>query len=231
MTHCFRRPSGCQNFRRELHFERTRRAHFDYMMERINIGFGPTTEEVDGEPYGGPHFRALSVSPPLAVQLSKFGYAVMSRQGQPQSFTQHDHEMIDLVLPLDSGYWALLAGHTPCRNRGRDSDRSDKGASGWDGTTAYEDEREVVGFIRSVRDGAVTDNMWSRMMERIGSERGVVEYVYLICLLIFHHRFCWRLAAAEMTRDAFDRMLSEFEDGTRPVPHPYKAPSQANENA
>jgi hypothetical protein len=68
------------------------------------------------------------------------------------------------------------------------------------------------------------------MMERIGSERGVVEYVYLICLLIFHHRFCWAVGAPEMTRDAFDRMLSEFEDGTRPVPPPYEAPSQATEN-
>jgi len=201
------------------------------MMERINIGFGPTTEEVDGEPYGGPHFRALSVSPPLAVQLSKFGYAVMSRQGQPKSFTQHDHEMIDLVLPLDSGYWALLAGHTPAAIAGGIRIAAIRALRDGMEQLLTEDEREVVGFIRAVRDGAVTDDMWVRMMERIGSERGVVEYVYLICLLIFHHKFCWAVGAPEMTRDAFDRMLSEFEDGTRPVPPPYEAPSQANENA
>jgi hypothetical protein len=212
-------------------FPQRERAHFDYMMERINAGFGPTVEQVDGEPYGVPHFRAMTVSPSLAVQLSKLGYAVMSRQDQPQSFTQAHHEMIDLVLPLDSGYWALLAGHTPAAIAGGIRIEAIRALRDRKEHLLTDDERQVVEFIRAVRDGTVTDAKWLGMKERIGSERGVVEFVYLICLLIFHNKFCWAVGAPEMTRDAFDRMLTEFEDGTRAVPPRYKAPSQAEDNA
>ena len=212
-------------------FAETERAHFDYMMERIKAGFGPTVEQVAGEPYGAPHFRAMTVSPYLAVQLSKLGYAVMSRQDQPQSFTQADHEMIDLVLPLDSGYWALLAGHTPAAIAGGIRIEAIRALRDRREELLTTDERQVVGFIRAVRDGTVTDDGWHGMVGRIGSERGVVEFVYLICLLIFHHRFCWAVGAPEMDRDAFERMLREFENGTRPVPARYQAPSQAHDHA
>jgi hypothetical protein len=144
MTHLFQAAKRLPKLPARTSFREDERAHFDYMMERINIGFGPTTEEVDGEPYGGPHFRALSVSPPLAVQLSKFGYAVMSRQGQPKSFTQHDHEMIDLVLPLDSGYWALLAGHTPAAIAGGIRIAAIRALRDGMEQLLTEDEREVV---------------------------------------------------------------------------------------
>ena len=197
-------------------------------MERINIGFGPTAEQVGGEPYGRPHFSALTLSPYLAVQLSKFGYAVMSRQDQPQSYTQSDHEMIDLVLPLDSGYWALLAGHTPAAIASGIRIEAIRALRDRKEYLLTEKERQLVEFIRAVRDGSVTDDTWLQMKERIGSERGIVEFVYLICLLIFHHRFCWAIGAPEMGRDAFEQMLAEYQNGTRAVPERYKAPSQAS---
>jgi hypothetical protein len=231
MKHIFESASRLPKLPAREAFAENERAHFDYMMERITAGFGPTAEQVAGEPYGVPHFRAMAVSPSLAVQLSKLGYAVMSRQDQPSSFTQADHEMIDLVLPLDSGYWALLAGHTPAAIAS--GIRIDAIRALRDGReeSLTADERQVIEFIRAVRDGTVSDTAWSSMRERIGSERGVVEFVYLICLLIFHHRFCWAVGAPEMQRDAFEQMLKEYENGTRPMPERYKAPRQAQDNA
>jgi hypothetical protein len=212
-------------------FPETERPHFDYMLERIKAGFGPTVEQVAGEPYGAPHFRAMTVSPLLAVRLSQLGYAVMSRQDQPRSFTQADHEMIDLVLPFDSGYWALLAGHTPAAIAGGIRIAAIRALRDGREELLTPDERQIIGFIRAVRDGEVTDDGWRAMVDRTGSERGVVEFVYLTCLLIFHHTFCWAVGAPEMERDAFDRMLNEFENGTRPIPIRYKAPTQAHEDA
>jgi hypothetical protein len=34
-----------------------------------------------------------------------------------------------------------------------------------------------------------------------------------------------------MQRDAFEQMLKEYENGTRPMPERYKAPRQAQDNA
>lgn len=231
MTQLLKSASRLPTLPSRSDFAESERTHFDYMMERIQSGFGPTVEQVDGEPYGAPHFRAMTVSPVLAVQLSKLGYAVMSRQDQPQSFTQADHEMIDLVLPLDSGYWAFLAGHTPAAIAGGIRIEAIRALRDHREELLTADEQQVVQFIRAVRDGAVSDDAWGAMAQRIGSERGVIEFVYLICLLIFHHRFCWAVGAPEMQREAFDRMLGEFENGIRPVPPRYQAPQQAQTDA
>jgi hypothetical protein len=196
-------------------------ADLDYMTARIGTGFGPTTEMVAGQVYGAAHFGALAVSPPLAVQLSKLGYAVMAFQDGEKSYTQADHEMIDLVLPLDSGYWAFLAGHTPAAIAGGIRIEAIEALRDRRDDLLTAEEREQVEFIRAVRDGVMSDERWARMMQRMGSERGVVEYVYLICLLIFHHRFCRAVGVPEMQRDAFDRMLQEFKDGTRAIPPRY----------
>jgi hypothetical protein len=85
-----------------------------------------------------------------------------------------------------------------------------------------DDEREQVEFIRAVRDGTVTDELWTRMEARLGSTRGVVEYVCLIGLLMFHVTFCAAVGVPEMEREALAKMLAEFKDGTRPMPMTYK---------
>jgi hypothetical protein len=125
----------------------------------------------------------------------------------------------------------LLAGHTPAAIAGGIRIEAIRALRDRREHLLTADERQVVEFIRAVRDGTVTDGGWLAMVERIGSERGVVEFVYLICLLIFHHKFCWAVGAPEMARDAFDRMLYEYENGTRQIPARYKAPNQARDNA
>jgi hypothetical protein len=199
------------------------RADYDYMMSR-NTGWKKGTTMVGGMPYGLPHYIGLTVSPPLAGEINCWGRLVMADQGRPGALDDYEHEIIDEALAFDSGYYALIAGHTP-------------GAigSGWriEALEALRDHRDdlltpeellLVRFIRAVRDGSMTDELWNDMYKRVGNERAVLDYVHFICLLDMHHRFCWAVGAAEMSHDNFGRMLADIRSGAMKVPKPQPAP-------
>jgi hypothetical protein len=188
-------------------------AEFDHMVARIKTGFAQHPEIIDGKPYGVPHFEAMNVSPPLGAAVSRLGREIMQLQGKPGTFTGADHELIDIVLALDSGYYALLAGHTPAAIGFGIRIEAIEALRDHREETLNEDERQQVEFIRAVRDGGMTDEIWSRMKDRLGTERGVVEFVYFVLLLQLHHKFCWAVGAPEM--------LAEFKDGTRSPPTGY----------
>ena len=54
-----------------------------------------------------------------------------------------------------------------------------------------DEERQQVEFIRAVRDGTMTDEIWERMIERLGSVRGAIEFAFFVCYLWLHHRMNW----------------------------------------
>jgi hypothetical protein len=191
---------------------------FDHLVERIQVGFSAEPEIVGGQPYGTPHFSALAVSPGVGAALSRLGVEIMRLQDGIGTFTAADHEMIDLVLAFDSGYWSHIAGHTASalaagiRIEAIEAlrDRREDDLTG--------DEREQVEFIRAVRDGTMTDELWARWVKRLGSERGVVELTHFVCLLMYHHSFVWAVGAPVITPEAYTRMLDEYRDGTREIP-------------
>lgn len=193
---------------------------YDFMVRHIGKGFSldkQNPEFVDGVEFGVLHFECLAVSPPLGAAISRMGPVLMKRQGQPGTFDARDHEMIDLVLAFDSGYWAFLAGHVPkaiaagVRIEAVEAlrDRHDEDLDA--------DETQQVEFIRAVRDGTMTDEIWWRMRDRLGTERGVVEYAQFVCNLLFHHRFLWACGVPEMRREDLDRMIDDFKSGRRSV--------------
>lgn len=53
-------------------------------------------------------------------------------------------------------------------------------------------------FTRAVRDGTMTDEIWRRALRRVGSERGVVEYVAWVLLIMFHQYFSWAVGVPSM---------------------------------
>ena len=143
----------------------------------------------------------------------------MARQDEPGSYTGADHEPVDLVLCFDSGYWVFLAGHTPAAIA----------AGIWvetiealrDGQEALTENLQMqIESIRAARDN-IADELWSRMLAHIKTERGVVELLYQVCLLVFHHTFTKAVRVREMT-DFFDRMLAEYKAGTREQPMNYR---------
>ena len=177
---------------------------FDYMLTRVRGSEDANIATVAGEPYGAAYFRAMAGTPLMAQALSQLGTVSMGVPGKPGTLSASDHEMIDAVLALDSGYTFLLAGHGPLAihagvrpealesiRRGRESELNDE-------------ERQQVEFTRAVGDGKMTDEIWSRMAARLGSERGVVEYAFFVCLVLFHHLFASALGIPDMTEDEVD---------------------------
>jgi hypothetical protein len=194
---------------------------YDKMVKRVD-GFKRSTEIIDGLPYGVPHMEALGVSPAIGSAISGDINTSLNHidvyQNKPGRMTGQDHETIDLILAFDSGYYSLIALHTPSalaqgmRIEAIEAmrDRRD------DLLTPV--ERDRVAFVRAVRDGTMTDELWEKTQQRLGSERGVVEYLHHVLLLEYHHKFCWACGVPEMPKETYAKMLNEYKTGVRKMP-------------
>ncbi len=169
---------------------------------------------VDGRPYAYDYRAAWTNAPRLATSLLDAAYTVNSYQGQPGWYSNADHEWIDFVLGFDSGYWVFHAGHTAnavtsgirieaieALHDGREEDLTD-------------DERQVVEFIRAVRDGAMTDEIWERMVERLGTLRGTIGFAYFVCILWTIMRMFGAFGVAAIEEDEWRALLHAYQDGT-----------------
>lgn len=191
------------------------RADFDAVRARWIEDFENWPEHVEGREHILEHFTALSTIPPVAIPAIEACEVIFRREGSPGTLSRADHELVDQILVLDSGYLGLIAWHTPTAIQagvrieamlaladGREQDLTD-------------DERQQVEFVRAVRDGQMTNDIWRRMSERLGSDRGVVDYVSLVLLLVFQHRFAWALGVRPMGDQAWRTMLGDFAAGRR----------------
>jgi hypothetical protein len=189
---------------------------FDFLVARMKA-FGTGWETIDGEGYAVPKWRALAVTPVIGGELARWGRSVPDTEGKSGSYSAYDHQIIDLVLALDSGYYYLLAGHAPqavgdgWRIEALEALRDHRD------DLLTKDELQLIQFVRAVRDGAMTDQIWEGMKKRLGTERGVLDYMHLVLLLDVHHRFCWAIGGPEHKREAFDKMLAELRSGVRKV--------------
>jgi hypothetical protein len=161
------------------------------------------------------YYSRLLVNPDAARAIRLVGGATrkVEYSAGTSSFSAADHELIDLVLCFDSGYWALLRIHTPSAvvagvsvetiealRDGRDEDLD-------------EDTRFVVTFIREVADGTLTDETWNRMEERLGSERGVVDFSILILILQMHMRLHHLFKIEPIPEEEYSQMLEILRAG------------------
>jgi len=161
------------------------------------------------------YYGRMLVSPNAARAIRMVGGAArkVEYSGAPGSFSPSDHELIDLVLCFDAGYWALLRIHTPSAviagvsvdtiealRDGREEELDDD--------TAF-----VVRFVREVAAGTLTDESWDRMESRLGTERGVVDFAILICILQLHLRMHALFKVAPIPREEYAAMLDELRKG------------------
>jgi hypothetical protein len=185
---------------------------FAYVSGRI-----PTTFAVEGTVAHDPattraqYYTAMANAPTLAVALGQMGRALVAEQAKPGRFSAADHEMIDLVLPLDSGFYALLDQHLSSAVAAGVRIDAIKALRDGHDDLLTRDEFQQVEFIRAVRDGAMSDDIWARMVARLGSVRGTVEYCGFVLLLQFHHKFASALGTDVITRPAFDALLADLE--------------------
>jgi hypothetical protein len=161
------------------------------------------------------YYGRMLVSPKAARAIRMVGGAArkVEYSGASGSFSPADHELIDLVLCFDSGYWALLRIHTPSAVIAGVSVDAIEALRDGRADELDDDTRFVVRFIREVAAGTLTDESWDRMENRLGTERGVVDFAILICILQLHMRMHQVLKVPAIPAGEYDAMLSELREG------------------
>jgi hypothetical protein len=171
------------------------------------------------------HMVAFAVAPRTGAAISGLGGlgdTLTDYENLPGHMRAYDHQIIDMTLPLDSGYYSLIKQHTPHALSAGIKMQTIEALRDHRDDLIHPDDRQGVKFVRAVRDGEMTDDIWEQMKTKIG-ERGVVEFVHFVLLLEYHHKFGWAVGAKdEMALADFNKMLDEFKTGARKVP-PLKA--------
>jgi hypothetical protein len=186
---------------------------YDQMKARVDSFAKRGTRMIDGQPYGVAHMSALGFSPKIGIKISgKDGLnRVTDNQDKPGSFTSAEHEIVDMVLPLDSGYYGLLVFHTAGGLSDHLNVQTIEALRDHRDDLIHPDDELRVQFVRAVRDGRMTDEIWTRMQEKLGSERGVVDLLHFILLMEYHQKYIWACGVPEMSRADFGKMLEDLK--------------------
>lgn len=163
-------------------------------------------------------WAGLLISPSCSEALWGAGGAVVKRYGQPNTWTPYLHEWIDLVLAVDSGIYVLQEQHTPNAVAAGVRIEAIEALCAGREEDLTPDESEIVEFIRQCAQGRMTDESWESMKRRIGSERGIVEYVWFIMDLIIHFRLLQIFDAPGMSEREHRDLLRHLRDGTQDLP-------------
>jgi len=185
---------------------------FEFMQTRIRGSEEAKIAMIAGEPYAVAYFRALANTPVLGEALARLGQVAMEVPGQEGTLSAADHEFTDAVIAFDSRYSWLMAGHGPLAIKagvrpealealrdGREEDLTD-------------DERQQTEFTRAVRDGKVSAKIWSRMVARLGSERGAIEFAFFVLLVNFNHLMASAMGIPDMTQKELEAMFVGFRE-------------------
>jgi hypothetical protein len=169
----------------------------------------------------GSYFHVFCVAPRTGAAISGLGGlgdTLTDYESLPGHFRAIDHQIIDMTLPLDSGYYSLVAGHTPQALAAGIKMQTIEALRDHRDDLIHPDDQQGVEFVRTVRDGKMTDDIWERMKTKLITERAVVEFVHFVLLLEYHHKFSWAVGAPEMALADFNMMLEEFKTGARKIP-------------
>jgi hypothetical protein len=182
------------------------------MVQRVTVAksLHPYRHRIAGGYFG------LGVNPRLALTLNSTPNGL--HQGVPDSYTAADHELIDLVLSFDAGHWGFIANHSPFAvGSGVPVETIEALRDGRESELSAADQ-QIVEFIRATRDGTITDEMWDAMLERFGSVRGVVDYVWFVLILHMHVRLMQAFDEVQITPDEFKDELDQLRNGTFRLP-------------
>jgi hypothetical protein len=181
---------------------------------------GDRRPRIDGEVYQRRYYEAWTNTPTLFRSMWSLGRALQSEKGKPGQYGLTDHEMIDIVLALDPPrYTVLLPGHTATAiSAGVRIEAIEALADGRE-EELTEEERLQVDFIRAVRDMTMTDDLWNRMVERLGSVRGAVYFAYFVCYLRFGQQMMQVFGSPAVEMAEWREFLNGIKEGrTDPVP-------------
>lgn len=181
---------------------------------------GPRRPTVGGDVYQRRYYEAWTNYPTLFKAMWSLGRALQSEKEKPGQYTLTDHEMIDIVLAIDPpGYTVLLPGHTATAvSAGVRIEAIEAIADGRE-EDLTEEERLQVDFIRAVRDMTMTDDLWDRMVARLGSARGATYFAYFVCYLRFGQQMMQVFGSPTMPMSEWREFLQAIKTGDiDPVP-------------
>jgi alkylhydroperoxidase/carboxymuconolactone decarboxylase family protein YurZ len=164
------------------------------------------------------YFGALLNAPPLADVLVRFGK--LMREGQLRgSYTDAERELVDMVLATDLGYNGILDVHVPdalavgVRPEAIEAVRKRREEE------LTDEERQIVDFSREVINGAVTDDSYAALVERLGG-RGALEFTVFVGFLLMTVRLWQALGVPDPTDEEIDELFRRLLDGSMPIPSP-----------
>jgi hypothetical protein len=170
----------------------------------------------------GGYFGALLASPPLCWIASQMGTFVRMAGERDNTYSHADREFVDQVLSADWKTNVVQEYHIPdalatgvrleaieALRYGHEEDLN-------------EDERLLAEYIRAAVNGTITDELWARMEERLGT-RGLVEYTGFILWL----QWILRMMQATKTQggdhypseEEIDQIIADYRAGTRELPN------------
>lgn len=181
---------------------------------------GDLRPRIGGDVYQRRYYEAWTNTPSLFKAMWSLGRVLQSEKEKPGQYGLTDHEMIDIVLGLDPpGYTVLLPGHTATAvSAGVRVEAIEAIANGQE-ELLTDDERLQVEFIRAVRDMTMTDELWDRMVARLGSARGATYFAYFVCYLRFGQQMMQVFGSPTMPMEEWRNLLAGIKDGRiDPVP-------------
>lgn len=168
---------------------------------------------VGGEPYAQPYRIAWTNAPALCSAFLDAAWTTSRRAGKPGWYAPADHEMVDLVLGFDSGYWVFHAGHTANAIASGVRIEAMRALRNGEEESLTADELLVVTFIRAVRDGEMSDELWDRMLARIGTLQGTIALAYQVSILSSIQQMMSVFGVPAMRPEEWDRLIEAYESG------------------
>tara|TARA_A100001037_G_scaffold304425_1_gene341173 strand:- start:622 stop:1320 length:699 start_codon:yes stop_codon:yes gene_type:complete len=191
---------------------------YNFMLSRVKGSEEANIGTIDGEPYGAAYFRALANSPIIGEALGRLGSTAMELPGKPGTLSAAEHEFIDAIIAFDSDYTWLMAGHAPLAIKAGVRIQALEALRDKQEDRLTEDEKELVEFTRAVRDGTVTSEIWKRLITKMGSERGAIEYSFFVLLVLLNHLLAKAMGVPDMSPDELTIMFKKFnEEGGEPA--------------
>jgi hypothetical protein len=188
------------------------REAYDATIARLVIGSSPG-EEHEVNAYHG----ALLHSPAFSRLLHLGGTTVRTRGEEPDSYSHTDREFVDQVLSADLKTNCVQGMHLPDGLAAGVRLEAVKALRYGHEEDLTEEEAFLAAFVRGCVNGTMTDELWDRMVERLGL-KGTIEYALFTNFLLMTMRNIQVLTGEEPTDAEIDRLIEEFESGARELP-------------
>jgi hypothetical protein len=190
-------------------------ASYDQVIDRMRSMLAPTDEREDGFFDAGEYYGALLNSPDMCAALTRLGTLVRGAGESDGTYSHADREFVDQVLSVEFDTTVVQATHVPDAISAGVRIEAIEALRRGDESGLTEDERLLAAYIRAVVHGTVTDEIWARMIDRLGT-KGVVEYTVFITFLQQIIRLMQALDTSGPTQEDVDRMLEAYKADVPP---------------